>query len=135
VPRVEDDRDSVEDLEKLVGQAVEKLRAVCVRDDADEGGYFIPAATSPAACAADASCPVSSARMAAVAKAWARCWSRLRSMFASENQAQYFWRASLTFSGGRLIAAVAHCTAVATPSPPDGATNAPCAASWSARAG
>ena len=35
VPRVEDDLDSVEDLEKLVGQAVEKLRAVCVRDDAD----------------------------------------------------------------------------------------------------
>ena len=93
VPRVEDDLDSVEDLEKLVGQAVEKLRAVCVRDDADEGGYLIPAATSPAACAADASCPVSSARMAAVAKAWARCWSRLRSMFASENHAQYVWRA------------------------------------------
>src|SRR5947208_16593448 len=82
VPRVEDDLDSVEDPEKLVGQALEKLRAVCVRDDADAGGYLIPAATSPAACAADASCPVSSARMAGFPPAWARCWSTLGSMFA-----------------------------------------------------
>jgi len=93
VPGMEDDLDAVQDVEQAVGQAVEKLRAVRVRDDADEGGYLIPAATSPAACAADASCPVSSAWRAAVANAWARCWSRLRSMFASENHAQYVWRA------------------------------------------
>ena len=57
------------------------------------GPYLMPAAASPAACAAEASMPASSARTAAPAKACERCWSMLRSMFASANQAQYVCRA------------------------------------------
>jgi len=56
-------------------------------------------------------------------------------MLASENHAQYCWRAKETFSGGWLIAAVAHCTAVITSLPLDSALNAPCAAAWHALAG
>ena len=51
-------------------------------------GHLMPAATRPAACACEASCPLSSACTAAIANACARCWSRLRSMLASENHAQ-----------------------------------------------
>jgi hypothetical protein len=70
--------------------------------------YLIPAAARPAEWAPAASDPASSARTAAVAKAWARCWSMLRSMFASENHAQYVWSACRTWAGGLAIAAVAH---------------------------
>ena len=56
-------------------------------------------------------------------------------MFASENHAQYVWRVYETFSGGRLIAAVAHWTAVVTSLPVDRALKAPCAAAWQALAG
>src|SRR5258708_8344419 len=56
-------------------------------------------------------------------------------MFASENQAQYDWRSAETGTGGRVIAAVAHCTAVATSLPLDSAWKAPCAAAWHAPAG
>ena len=56
-------------------------------------------------------------------------------MFASENHAQYVWRSKLTFAGGRLIAAVAHCTAVAKSLPLVNASKAPCAAAWHALAG
>src|SRR5579864_117181 len=56
-------------------------------------------------------------------------------MLARENHAQYVWRSKLTLAGGRLIAAVAHCTAVATSWPLVSAWNAPCAAAWHALAG
>lgn len=56
-------------------------------------------------------------------------------MFPSENHAQYVWRPAETATGGRAIAAVAHCTAVATSFPLDSAWNAPCAAAWQALAG
>lgn len=56
-------------------------------------------------------------------------------MLPSANHAQYCWRAWATGSGGRLIAAVAHCTAVATSLPLDNALKAPWAAAWHALAG
>src|SRR2546430_15290247 len=56
-------------------------------------------------------------------------------MLASANQAQYACLACETGSGGRLIAAVAHCTAVLTSLPPESALNAPWAAAWQALAG
>jgi hypothetical protein len=49
-------------------------------------------------------------------------------MLASENQAQYVWSWYETAAGGRLIAAVAHCTAVATSFPLVSAAKAPWAA-------
>src|SRR5256886_6856496 len=56
-------------------------------------------------------------------------------MLASANQAQYACLACETGSGGRLIAAVAHCTAVLTSLPPESALKAPWAAAWRALAG
>lgn len=40
-----------------------------------------------------------------------------------------------TGTGGRVMAAVAHCTATATSLPVDSAWKAPCAAAWQALAG
>src|SRR5258708_12597066 len=56
-------------------------------------------------------------------------------MFASENQAQYDWRSAETGTGGGVMAAVGHCTAVATSLPLDSAWKGPCAAAWHAPAG
>src|SRR2546429_1813371 len=56
-------------------------------------------------------------------------------MLASANQAQYACLACETGSGGRVIAAVHHCTAVLTSLPPESALNAPWAAAWQALAG
>src|SRR5260370_25741636 len=56
-------------------------------------------------------------------------------MVGGENQAQSDWRSAETGTGGRVIAAVAHCTAVATSLPLDSAWKAPCAAARHAPAG
>ena len=56
-------------------------------------------------------------------------------MCARENHAQYACRPAETGTGGRVMAAVAHCTAVATSLPADRAWKAPCAAAWHALAG
>src|SRR2546430_12387722 len=56
-------------------------------------------------------------------------------MLASANQAQYACLACETGSGGRLIAAVAHCTAVVTSLRPESRVHAAGAAAWQALAG